>query len=143
MELSGIPIEVKIMLNKLTDIGFKKVGCCILENDVLEIIIDTEGDLKNILYTFVIDGEPMYVGKTTQTLKKRMYGYKKPGSTQATNIRNNKNIIKALKKNKKVALYALPDNGLLHFGAFHLNLAAGLEDNIVKTISPKWNLTGK
>jgi len=37
----------------------------------------------------------------------------------------------------------LPDNGLLHFGDFHVNLAAGLEDSIIKTLNPLWNKTGK
>lgn len=131
------------MIESLTEIGFRKVGEWKLVGDKLDIEIVEEGSSKNILYSFVSDGEPLYVGKTTQQLKKRMYGYKNPGPTQTTNIRNNSNLKEMLKSGKTVELYVLPDHGLLHFGKFHLNLAAGLEDNIVKTIGPKWNLAGK
>jgi len=33
----------------------------------------------------------------------------------------------------------LPDNGLLHYGQFHVNLAAGLEDSIISVLQPEWN----
>lgn len=131
------------MMSPLLQIGFKKVGSWLLDDDKLKVVINCEADAKNILYCFVADGEPMYIGKTIQSLKKRMYGYQNPGSSQATNIRNNKNIINVLKNGKTVELYALPDHVLLHFGEFHLNLAAGLEDSIVKILTPKWNMVGK
>jgi hypothetical protein len=38
-----------------------------------------------------------------------------------------------------VDIYALPDNGLLHYGRFHVNLAAGLEDDLIRVIDPPWN----
>lgn len=38
-----------------------------------------------------------------------------------------------------VEILALPDNGLLHYGQFHINLAAGLEDDLIKRIDPEWN----
>lgn len=131
------------MLDALIEIGFKKVGSWFLADEKLKVAIDYEADSKNILYCFVVAGKPMYIGKTVQPLKRRMYGYQNPGSTQTTNIRNNINLVKTLKNGESIDLYALPDHGLLHFGRFHLNLAAGLEDNIVKTLSPKWNMTGK
>ena len=33
----------------------------------------------------------------------------------------------------------LPDTGLLRYGGFHINLAAGLEDSLISDISPPWN----
>jgi hypothetical protein len=72
------------MLTKLTDIGFKKVGHWILENDTPKVKLFAEAESANILYCFVVDGEPKYIGKTVQKLKKRMYGYFKPGPTQHT-----------------------------------------------------------
>jgi hypothetical protein len=33
----------------------------------------------------------------------------------------------------------LRDNGLLHYGAFHINLAAGLEDDLIAKLKPAWN----
>jgi len=130
-------------LTKLTDIGFKKIGSWSNQDEKLVPNLSSEQDSRNVLYSFVLNNEPVYIGKTTQKFKKRMYGYQNPGKTQFTNIRNNKNIKDALSNNHTVDIYVLPDNGLLHFGEFHLNLAAGLEDNITKTLKPIWNISGK
>ena len=131
------------MITKLTDIGFKKVGRWFLDNEAPDLELFAEAESANILYCFVVDGVPKYIGKTTQRLKKRMYGDRKPAATQSTNIRNNKSLKLALSQGLNVDLYALPDHGLLHFGTFHLNLAAGLEDSIVSSLQPEWNAVGK
>lgn len=130
-------------LEKFTNIGFKKVGFWSFENDKLSPNLSSEQNSKNILYCFIVNNEPVYVGKTTQMLKKRMYGYQNPGKSQFTNIRNNQNIKAALDESAQVDIYVLPDNGLLHFGEFHLNLAAGLEDSITNSLKPKWNIQEK
>ena len=80
-----------------------------------------------------------YVGKTVQSLAKRLSGYKNPGPTQTTNIKNNAHIKKLLRFGAAIDILALPDNGLMHYGQFHLNLAAGLEDNIISVPQPEWN----
>lgn len=96
-------------------------------------------DVKNNLYAFVCDGEVKYVGKTTRLLRTRMYHYCRPGATQPTNIKNNANILDMLSQNVAVDIFVLPDNGLMHYRQFHVNLAAGLEDSIIKVINPEWN----
>lgn len=131
------------MLSKLTEIGFRRVGEWYLDNGDPELTLEAEAESANILYSFVVDGSPKYVGKTVQPLQKRMYGYRKPAATQSTNIRNNQLLKEALHNGSKVELFALPDHGLLHFGSFHLNLAAGLEDSIVSKLVPEWNSVGK
>ena len=136
-------LEVQNMLDTLTNIGFRKVGEWFLSNGEPELKIDAEENSTNILYCFVVNNKPKYIGKTTQALKKRMYGYRKPAATQSTNIKNNKNIKESLISGALIELYVLPDHGLLHFGKFHLNLAAGLEDSIVSKLSPEWNNVGK
>jgi len=59
--------------------------------------------------------------------------------TQSTNIRNNRLIKEQLDKSVAVDILALPDNGLMHYGQFHMNLAAALEDDIINVIKPEWN----
>ena len=130
-------------MQRLLDIGFTKSGHWARTESGIERRIKQNADAINILYCFISDNEMLYVGKTVQQLKKRMYGYQKPSNSQATNIRVNDLIIKRLDSGCPVDIYALPDHGLLHFGAFHLNLAAGLEDSIIATINPPWNKTGK
>jgi hypothetical protein len=80
-----------------------------------------------------------YGGKSIQKLCERMGGYRSPGPKSTTNIRNRQNILELLAAGAAVDIYALPDNGLMHYGPFHLNLAAALEDSIIKTLRPEWN----
>ena len=128
-------------MNRLLEIGFQTVGHWQLVNGELSFQLLRHGAQSNILYAFVSDGEVKYVGKTLQPLSKRLYGYKNPGPTQSTNIKNNSYIKELLNIGAGVDILALPDNGLLHYGQFHINLAAGLEDNIISIINPDWNGT--
>jgi hypothetical protein len=68
-----------------------------------------------------------------------MSGYKTPTKTQTTNINNHRRIKDFLSLGVAVEILALPDSGLLHYGQFHLNLAAALEDAIIRVIDPEWN----
>ena len=129
-------------IERLETIGFRKVGAWIQKHGKIILTLNECEDSTNILYSFVIDRTPVYIGKTTQKLKRRLYGYANPGPTQSTNIRGNKNISESIANGKTVEIYALPDHGLLYFGGFHLNLAAALEDNIVLTLKPEWNMAG-
>jgi hypothetical protein len=100
--------------------------------------IEAEGESANILYRFVLDGIPIFFGKTVQPLKK-MYAYRKPVVPQSTNSRNNGNIKLALENASVFELYALQDHGLLHFGKFHINLATGLDEKIVLLLAGRQN----
>lgn len=127
-------------MNRLTEIGFIKAGFWQIIDGSLKYHLDGRfTDVKNNLYAFVCDGEVKYVGKTTRLLRNRMYHYSRPGSSQSTNIKNNANIIDMLSNNIAVDILVLPDSGLMHYGQFHLNLAAGLEDSIISVIRPEWN----
>lgn len=126
-------------MNRLTQIGFELAGHWKLEDEQLSLELIRHGSQKNILYAFVCDGEVKYVGKTVQTLARRMHGYRNPGETQMTNVKNHQNIRRLLNAGAAVDVLALPDNGLLHYGQFHVNLAAGLEDSIIAVIQPEWN----
>lgn len=129
-------------VEKLTEIGFRLVGTWRLEDDALRLDLHDGSISGNTLYAFVVDGSTKYIGKTVQPLVKRLYGYTNPGPTQTTNQRGNKHLRMSLANGSQVEVYALPDNGLIHYGAFHLNLAAGLEDSLVSTLQPEWNITG-
>lgn len=129
-------------MKRLIDIGFRRVGEWKRSPSGIECLLHDCSDAGNILYCFVCRDNVLYVGKTVQVLKKRMYGYQNPGSTQSTNFQGNREIRALLTNGNQVDIYALPDNGLLHFGVFHINLAAGLEDSLIKTLKPSWNKTG-
>jgi len=129
-------------MNRLLDIGFRAVGCWKLKDGEPVCQLDSLVAAKNVLYAFISDGEVKYVGKTTQTLGKRMYFYQNPGPRQSTNIKVKQQIKELLSAGRAVDILALADNGLIHYGNFHLNLAAGLEDSIISKISPEWNGRG-
>jgi hypothetical protein len=76
-------------------------------------------------------------------LSTRLAGYQRPGKTQFTNIRSNGKILDLLSQQKSVEIYVLVDTGLLSYGGFHVNLAAGLEDSLIEALRPPWNLTGR
>ncbi len=130
--------ESKIM-KRLLKIGFKKVGDWILEIQNPKCVLTSLENTPNILYAFISDDNVNYIGKTTRPLKRRMYGYENPGPTQITNIRVKRKIKELLSQGKPLEIYALPDNGLLYYGDFHMNLAAALEDSIIQIMNPPWN----
>jgi hypothetical protein len=128
-------------LERLERVGFQKIGGWTLVSNEPRFSLDSLGKTKNILYAFVIGNVPVYIGKTTTQLRQRLYGYQRPGPTQQTNKRANE-LLKGVLRSEEVSIYALPDNGLLYFGGFHLNLAAALEASVIKELQPKWNVHG-
>lgn len=126
-------------MNRLLEIGFQTAGRWTLVDGKLSLHLLRHGSQRNVLYAFVCDGDVKYVGKTIQALATRLYGYCNPGESQATNVRNNRLICGLLHAGATVEILALPDNGLLHYGRFHVNLAAGLEDSIIAVLGPEWN----
>ncbi|MEI7695350.1 MAG: GIY-YIG nuclease family protein [Chlorobium sp.] len=127
-------------MNRLLEIGFQKVGnwCIDIDNELVFRLTDMYDD-NNIIYAFTSDNDIKYIGKTTQPLNRRMVGYQRPGRTQTTNIKNHAFIKDLLNKGKVVDIFALRDNGFFHYGSYHINLAAGLEDGLIAAIKPDWN----
>jgi hypothetical protein len=126
-------------LASLKEIGFTPAGCWKLCDNALDFELGNHGTDNNVLYAFVVDDEVMYVGKTVLPLRARMAGYKTPGPTQSTNQKNNAKIREVLAQGQIVKILVLPDNGLVRFGSFHVNLAAGLEDSLIHELMPSWN----
>lgn len=126
-------------MNRLLGIGFEFAGHWLLEDSKLKCELIRHSQQKNILYAFICDGEVKYVGKTVRTLAERMAGYKNPDEKQTTNIKNHRRIRELLARGVTAEVFALPDNGLMHYGPFHLNLAAALEDDIIRVMNPEWN----
>ena len=71
-------------MNRLIEIGFYKVGEWKITNDKLTLLLSNELTSPNVLYAFSYGTQVFYIGKTTQTLPKRLAGYLNPGVTQST-----------------------------------------------------------
>ncbi len=130
-------------LRRLEDIGFRKVGSWSLVSGEPACSLASDASARNVLYAFVSGRDVLYVGKTTQALSRRMYGYQRPGPTQHTNIAGRIHISKVLASQRPLDIYALCDNVTRTHGTFAVNLAAGLEDAIVRDLQPPWNKMGK
>lgn len=95
--------------------------------------------VNNALYAFCSGDAVLYIGKTTQSLKKRLKGYCKPGSTQPTNQKCHAYIRKALGEGTGIDLLAFAPPEDLQFRGFAINLAGGLEDVLIRSFDPPWN----
>lgn len=126
-------------MNRILKIGFKYAGQWTISGDGIKPAFQHYANAHNVLYAFVSNGNVMYIGKTAQPLSKRFYGYENPSSSQTTNVKNNKNITNMLAAGDPLDIFVLPDNGLMHYGDFHINLAAGLEDSLIGRLDPPWN----
>ncbi len=131
-------------MNRLLSMGFRNVGNWTLTTQKkLSCNLISDHYTQNVLYSFVSNGIIKYIGKTSMELIRRMYGYQNPGPSQSTNIRVNKNIVQLLDYEQPVDILILVDNGLLKFGGYRINLAAGLEDTLINELDPIWNFSGR
>lgn len=129
-------------MNRLLDIGFTQAGQWVLQEGKPTVVLQRFSGSRNVLYAFLSDGVIKYIGKTTMTLGRRMYGYRRPGSSQSTNIRVNGFIAELLAREEAVTILVLPDAGLLRYGGYHLNIADGLEGDLIDQLQPQWNAQG-
>lgn len=130
------------MLEKLKKIGFIKVGDWKIDDNYFSHTIEEYLTERKMIYSFVSGNDVLYIGKTTDFLKKRMNGYKNPHPSQKTNFRVKANIIDFLNSEKDVSIYILIDKTEFKFGDYILCLASGLEDVLIADIKPKWNDRG-
>ncbi len=133
-------------MNKIfEDLSFVKIGTWEISSDNLieyKPISGKENNylVKNSLYMFTCreSEDILYVGKTTQSLKKRLYGYSR-GNGVNTNNRIHINIKEKLQSKEPVDIYGFNDTTALNWGKYNINLAAGLEDSIIAVEKPIWN----
>jgi hypothetical protein len=93
------------------------------------------------VYAFCMDDRVQYVGLATQSIRKRLYFYAKPGPSQPTNTRLNAMLRTLLAEGCEIRiLTAHPEdcewNGLRVCGP------SGLEAGIIKTFDLPWNKRG-
>lgn len=139
-QVQGEPVLVRTdALQKLIDIGFTDVGSWRLDGEGISFTLDDNAKESSILYSFVVNGEVKYIGKSIQTLYKRMYLYKQGGSSQVTNIRNRQSIKNSLEKGFAVRIYAFVQGTPMAYKDMPINISAGLEDNLISLLKPEWN----
>ncbi|WP_234839016.1 GIY-YIG nuclease family protein [Sinorhizobium meliloti] len=131
----------------LLNLGFVDVGKWQPKGD--SIAYDLDGadasasevllDAPNALYAFVRDDQVVYIGKTARSIRKRYVGYCRPGKTQATNQRCHRNIKAAIAEGNEIRIFVFTPITHLRYSDFEINLAAGLEDSLIREFDPPWN----
>jgi hypothetical protein len=115
------------------------------KNGALDYIEHAEMDSIHHLYAIVVYdsenelGVVKYVGKTRMSLSNRYFGYRRPGNSQATNLKVHCLITLALQKNQYVKSFSFQDDTPLQWNGINMNIAAGLEDAVINHWSPEWN----
>jgi len=130
-------------IEALSYLGFSEAGAWQLVGENLHADISNHASARDLLYAFVTDSEVLYIGKSTNTLAQRMSQYEQPGPTQATNIRNNRDITRLLVDGEDVRILVFVEPEPMQFRGYRINLAAGLEDELIRRLHPKWNKVGK
>jgi|CXWL01.1.fsa_nt_gi hypothetical protein len=138
--------------NELALIGFIKIGKWEVDGDnKLNPCWDDpcNGYIKidNALYAFVEVNEKneeievKYIGKTSKSIENRFKGYRSPGNTTATNANCNREIRDSLKNKNKltIEIWAFTPTIPFQILGYNVNLAAGLEDDLIWILKPKWN----
>lgn len=128
------------MIKDLQEIGFVRAGSWNMSQDNIAADLTAFKNNASIVYSFVSNDSILYIGKTNQTLERRIYGYQNPGPTQRTNIRVNSLIHERLEAKEEIIIFILIDNCKLGYHGIPINLAAGIEDNLISQFKPKWNL---
>lgn len=126
-------------LSQLEAFGFMKAGEWFVQKGQLTFDLRSFSDEVNILYAYVVDGEVKYIGKSVQTLRKRVYLYKLGHDSQKANFRVNGELMEALKNSDKVDIYVLVPKIPLFYFDVEIDLAAGLENGMIKKFDPEWN----
>lgn len=136
-------LNAEVLLN----LGFFDIGRWTSSGDFIVYELDGENaaaneallDAKNALYAFVSGVEVLYIGKTARSIRKRYVGYCRPGKRQATNQRCHRNIKAAIAMGAEIRIFAFAPITHLRYADFEINLAAGLEDSLIREFDPPWN----
>ena len=120
-------------------VGFCPVGQWQMAGGQPKCALTAQRETSNILYAFVAGSEVLYVGVTTNILRKRMYQYQCPARGRGANAEVRWRLAAWLASGDAVDIYALPDPGDMEYRGFRMNLAAGLEHSLLCGLNPSWN----
>jgi hypothetical protein len=120
----------------LQSLGFEYAGEWKLDFCKLKCFLQRHQSKNHILYAFVCDYQVFYIGKSILALSKRMMGYQNPGPTQRTNIHNHARLLELLQQGKRVEIFVFAPTERLDDKGIPVDLAAGLEDNLIELLSP-------
>lgn len=134
-----LTLQEDVAVELLLDAGFTLLGTWQSTEDGIGLSTPVPRDSG--VYAFVVGGIVKYVGLTKSGFHRRMYSYRRPGSTQRTSLRLNEIIVQHLSGGFAVEIYiaVLP---ALEWNGLPIHTAAGLEAGLIDMIQPAWNKMG-
>jgi hypothetical protein len=149
VEFERSPVLIETSAGRLADTtadvllrsGFNMLGEWIAV-DVANFQLSAKAPVESGVYAFTVDDVVVYIGLAQRGVRTRMGHYRRGHIRQKTSARIKALIAGTLAKGKQVkVLVALP-SGPLDWNGLPVNIAAGLEVGLIRTIKPKWNLLG-
>lgn len=139
--------EPAVDVDNLLNLGFVDIGTWVHNGDWLAYQLDGVNaeanavllDKPNALYAFARETAVLYIGKTARSIRKRFTGYSRPGPSQSTNIRCHGHIKQELSRGNEIRILVFAPISDLRYAEFEINLAAGLEDSLIRRFNPPWN----
>lgn len=127
----------------LLKLKFTTIGAFLLNNDVLDFEITSDARGTGC-YVFTGNDKVYYVGKTKNSIKRRLYPYKNPGPSQATNKRINSEIKRLLKQGKRINIMYINRSKIKNKNVKVEDLETSLSIDVLETFliegfAPKWN----
>ena len=130
----------QLTVGRLLSGGFAEVGCWEL-NEGGELSHRISLPTVAGVYAFGIDGVIQYVGLASTSVRQRLGFYRKPGTSQRTNIRLNELIREKLQRGAVVQiLVAHPADH--DWNGFRIKGAEGLEAGLIECFDLPWNMRG-
>lgn len=130
-----------IKIRHLKDAGFKEAGKWKLNSRPRLPQFEGQMPEEPGVYAFVVKRKVRYIGSAQRGLHRRFRSYTNPKNkgTVATRIR--KHVSDALAKGDDVKVLAIICTPL-SWNGLPVNLVAGLEEGLIRSLKPKWNRRG-
>lgn len=141
--MGNLELNAEVLLN----LGFVDIGHWRPAGEYINYELDGKDaatnevllDDQNALYAFLNGNRVLYIGKTASSIRKRFRGYCRPGKTQATNQRCHRNIKSAIASVQEIRILVFNSPPHFQYGDFEMNVAAALEDDLIRKFNPPWN----
>jgi hypothetical protein len=116
-------------IENLLRLGFMPVGMWSQTTEGIECVYESEFDAKKALFAYVIGESVVYLGRPHR-------GANVPAARTGYVTRSIRN---ALNRDKVIKVYALLDWEPFEHKGLTVNVAAGIEDELVERMQPPWN----
>lgn len=125
-------------MEKLLELGFKKIGIWSKSEKVLSFQVSEFKDSTDIIFAFVQNSTVTYMGVSTGNFETFLNTFVNPSNVDLEKIQIKNSLLKSL-DNNEVAIYALRNK---KFFGLMTRFSPVETANLIKEINPSWNSDG-